>query len=68
VVALLRRSQTYAIRLAVDGSGQVKAELISVARSGEQNLKRIEIVGGVPRAGSWISAVTRSDVAAFALW
>jgi hypothetical protein len=52
VVALLRRSQTYAIRLAVDGSGQVKAELISVARSGEQNLKWIEIVGGVPRAGS----------------
>jgi len=37
---MARRSQSYAIRLAVEGGGQVKAELISVGRSGEQSLKR----------------------------
>jgi hypothetical protein len=37
--------QTYAIRLAVEGGGQVKAELISVGQSGEQSLKRIESAG-----------------------
>jgi hypothetical protein len=36
------RTQTYAIRLAVEGGGQVKAELVSVGQSGEQSLKRIE--------------------------
>jgi uncharacterized protein (TIGR02217 family) len=40
-----RRTQTYAIRLAVEGGGQVKAELISVGQSGEQSLKRIESAG-----------------------
>ena len=39
-----RRTNTYAIRLAVEGSGQVKAELVSVGQSGEQSLKRIESV------------------------
>jgi hypothetical protein len=39
------RTQTYAIRLAVEGGGQVKAELISVGQSGEQSLKRIETGG-----------------------
>ena len=39
------RSQTYAIRLAVEGGGQVKAELVSVGQSGEQSLKRIEGAG-----------------------
>jgi hypothetical protein len=29
------RTQTYAIRLAVEGGGQVKAELVSVGQSGE---------------------------------
>ena len=29
------RSHTYAIRLAVEGVGQVKAELVSVGQSGE---------------------------------
>src|ERR687898_320088 len=42
-----RRTQTYAIRLAVEGGGQVKAELVSVGQSGEQSLKRIETGGGV---------------------
>jgi hypothetical protein len=34
------RSHTYAIRLAVEGGGQVKGELITVAQSGKQSLKR----------------------------
>jgi hypothetical protein len=42
---MARRTQTYAIRLAVEGSGQVKAELVSVGQSGEQSLKRIETAG-----------------------
>jgi lambda family phage tail tape measure protein len=42
---MARRTQTYAIRLAVEGGGQVKAELVSVGRSGEQSLKRIESAG-----------------------
>jgi hypothetical protein len=41
----VRRTHTYAIRLAVDGGGQVKAELVSVGQSGEQSLKRIESAG-----------------------
>ena len=39
------RIHTYAIRLAVEGGGQVKAELVSVGQSGEQSLKRIESAG-----------------------
>jgi hypothetical protein len=39
------RTHTYAIRLAVEGGGQVKAELASVGQSGEQSLKRIESAG-----------------------
>jgi hypothetical protein len=39
------RSQTYAIRIAVEGGGQVKAELVTVGQSGEQSLKRIESAG-----------------------
>jgi hypothetical protein len=42
---LARRSQTYAIRPAVEGGGQVKAELVAVGQSGEQSLKRIESAG-----------------------
>ena len=42
---MARRTQTYAIRLAVEGGGQVKAELVSVGQSGEQGLKRIEAAG-----------------------
>jgi lambda family phage tail tape measure protein len=41
----MRDYRTYAIRLAVEGGGQVKAELISVGQSGEQSLKRIESAG-----------------------
>ena len=40
--AMARGTQTYTIRLAVEGGGQVKAELVSVGQSGEQSLKRIE--------------------------
>jgi hypothetical protein len=46
-----RRTQTYAIRLAVKGGGQVKAELVSVGQSGEQSLKRIETAGGRASGG-----------------
>ena len=35
---MVRRTNTYAIRLAVEGGGQVKAELVSVGQSGEQAL------------------------------
>jgi hypothetical protein len=48
---MARRTQTYAIRLAVEGGGQVKAELVSVGQSGEQSLKRIEHAGSALRAG-----------------
>jgi lambda family phage tail tape measure protein len=41
----MARRTTYAIRLAVEGGGQVKAELVSVGQSGEQSLKRIESAG-----------------------
>ena len=56
---MARRTQTYAIRLAVEGGGQVKAELVSVGQSGEQSLKRIESAGerasDVLPAGRWSS-------------
>ena len=42
---MARRTQTDAVRLAVEGGGQVKAELVSVGQSGEQSLKRIESAG-----------------------
>jgi hypothetical protein len=42
---MAQRTNTYAIRLAVEGGGQVKAELVSVGQSGEQSLKRIEGAG-----------------------
>jgi hypothetical protein len=42
---MARRMQTYAIRLAVEGGAQVKAELASVGQSGEQSLERIESAG-----------------------
>jgi hypothetical protein len=48
---MARRTQTYAIRLAVEGGGQVKAELVSVGQSGEQSLKRIETAGGGASGG-----------------
>jgi hypothetical protein len=48
---MARRTQTYAIRLAVEGGGQVKAELVTVGQSGEQSLKRIESAGGKASSG-----------------
>src|ERR687891_1309903 len=48
---MARRTNTYAIRLAVEGGGQVKAELVSVGQSGEQSLKRIETAGGRASGG-----------------
>jgi hypothetical protein len=54
---MARRTQTYAIRLAVEGGGQVKAELVSVGQSGEQSLKRIETAGD--RASGGLKGVGR---------
>ena len=48
---MARRTQTYAIRLADEGGGQVKAELITVGQSSEQSLKRIETAGGRASGG-----------------
>jgi lambda family phage tail tape measure protein len=48
---MARRATTYAIRLTVEGGGQVKAELVSVGQSGEQSLKRIETAGGKASGG-----------------
>jgi hypothetical protein len=42
---MARRMQTYAMRLAVEGGDQVKAELVSAGQSDEQSLKRIESAG-----------------------
>jgi hypothetical protein len=48
---MARRTQTYAVRLAVEGGGQVKAELVSVGQSGQQSLRRIEAGGERASAG-----------------
>ena len=57
---MARRTQTYAIRLAVEGGGQVKAELVSVGQSGVQSLKRIESRGDRASGGLKGSAARRS--------
>jgi hypothetical protein len=57
-----RRHQAYAIRLAVEGGGQVKAELVSVGQSGEQSLKRIETAG--ERASGGLKGLDRQAAAA----
>ena len=65
---MARRTQTYAIRLAVEGGGQVKAELVTVGQSGEQSLKRIETAGG-KASGLWVSVAKPSCCApASARW
>ena len=56
-LAMPRRSQTYAIRLAVGGGDQVKAELVSVGQSGEKSLQRIETAGD--RASGGLKGVGR---------
>ncbi len=48
---MARRTQTHAIRLAVEGGGQVKAELVSVGQSGEQSVNRIETAGRAASGG-----------------
>ena len=54
---MARRTQAYATRLAVEGGGQVKAELVAVGQSGEQSLKRIESAG--ERASGGLSGLGR---------
>ena len=42
---MARRSQTYAIRLAVEGGGQVKAELVSVGRAATRTATELHAPG-----------------------
>lgn len=42
---MAKAKHTYAIRLAVEGGGKVKAELVSVGQSGERSLKKIDAAG-----------------------
>lgn len=42
---MARTQHTYAIRLAVDGGGRVRAELATVGESGQRSLRRIEDAG-----------------------
>jgi hypothetical protein len=46
-----RTKHTYAIRLAVEGGGQVKAELVAVGQSGEQSLNASRLGASAHRAG-----------------
>jgi uncharacterized protein (TIGR02217 family) len=51
---MARRTQTYAIRPAVEGDGQVKAELVSVGQSGDRKRPREaqrQLVGGARPMG-----------------
>jgi len=41
----MRDYRTYTVRLAVEGGGKVKAELVSVGQSGERSLKKIDAAG-----------------------
>jgi len=42
---MAKAKHTYAVRLAVEGGGKVKAELVSVGQSGERSLKKIDAAG-----------------------
>jgi len=42
---MAKARHTYAVRLAVEGGGKVKAELVSVGQSGERSLKKIDRAG-----------------------
>jgi hypothetical protein len=57
---MARRTNTYVIRLAVEGGGQVKAELVSVGQSGEQSLKGSRPRANPPQAGLRASVARRS--------
>lgn len=67
---MARTTQTYAIRLAVEDGGRVKAELLEVGRSGERSLSRIGT--GAGEASRSLGALTdrarslRTTVAALA--
>jgi hypothetical protein len=61
---MARRSHTYAVRLAIEGGGQVKAELVSVGQSAEQSLKRIydrAVLSELPAAEAGLIEALRSD-------
>jgi hypothetical protein len=48
---MVRRTQAYAIRLAVEGGGQVKAELVAVGQSGEESPETDRERGRARRVG-----------------
>ena len=53
---MAKAKHTYAVRLAVEGGGKVKAELVSVGGSGERSLKKIDRAGG--KASRELSGLT----------
>jgi lambda family phage tail tape measure protein len=53
---MAKSKHTYAVRLAVEGGGKVKAELVDVGGSGERSLRKIENAGG--KASRGLSALT----------
>jgi len=53
---MAKAKHTYAVRLAVEGGGKVKAELVSVGQSGERSLKKIDAAG--TRASRGLSNLT----------
>jgi len=48
---MARAKHTYSIRLTVDGGGKVKAELVSVGKTGDKALRKIETSGGKASLG-----------------
>jgi len=48
---MAKAKHTYAVRLAVEGGGKVKAELVSVGESGERSLKKIDRAGATASRG-----------------
>ena len=46
-----RAKHTYAVRLAVEGGGWVKAELVQVGQAGDRSLKKIETSSGKASRG-----------------
>ena len=48
---MARAKHSYSIRLTVDGGGKVKAELVSVGKTGDKALKKIETAGGKASLG-----------------
>ncbi|MCW5699970.1 MAG: hypothetical protein KIT00_09025 [Rhodospirillales bacterium] len=48
---MARAKHTYAVRLAVEGGGKVKAELVQVGETGDRSLRKIETASGKASRG-----------------